>query len=225
MLEGSRLFLGSVARLDDASLSGSTGLPGWTGREVVAHVAANAAALMNLTHWAATGVETPMYSSPEQRTSDIESGARLLPSELREWVRRSADELAASLSDLSDIQWTQQVRTAQGRLVPASEIPWMRAREVMVHAVDLDPGRSFAELPHPFLLALIDDIVVRRGSFADHPALLITVNGGGTWTIGETADATKVEGSAAEVAAYLAGRPGADVTTAIGIPPSIPPWL
>ena len=105
----------------------------------MAHVAANAAALTNLVHWAATGVETPMYASPEQRAEDIEAGALKPPSELRQWVARTADELAAALADLSETQWTRQVRTAQGRLVPASEVPWMRAREVMVHSVDLDP--------------------------------------------------------------------------------------
>ena len=30
-----------------------------------------------------------------------------------------------------------EVVTAQGRTVPATEIPWLRAREVYVHVVDL----------------------------------------------------------------------------------------
>lgn len=225
MEQGTALFLDSVARLDDDSLAGPTALPSWTGRQLVAHVAANATALINLAHWAATGVETPMYSSPEQRATDIEAGAMRAPSELRQWVARTADELAAALTDLSDMQWTQQVRTAQGRLVPASEIPWMRAREVMLHCVDLDSDRSYAELPEPFLLALIDDIVTRRRTFADHPALVLTVDGGRTWTIAENDAATRVHGSAAGVAAFLAGRPGPDVTAATGAVPAIPPWL
>lgn len=42
--------------------------------------------------------------------------------------------------DLPDANWTHEVRTAQGRTVPASETVWMRTREVWVHAVDLDNG-------------------------------------------------------------------------------------
>lgn len=225
MQQGTALFLDSVARLDDDSLAGPTALPSWNGRQLVAHVAANATALINLAHWAATGVETPMYSSPEQRAADIEAGAMRAPSELRQWVARTAEELAAVLTDLSDMQWTQQVRTAQGRLVPASEIPWMRAREVMLHCVDLDPDRSFAELPETFLLALIDDIVARRTAIADHPGLILTVDGGRTWAIAESDAAITVHGSAAGVAAYLAGRPDPDVTAATGVLPAIPPWL
>jgi maleylpyruvate isomerase len=225
MAEGTTDFLGSLDRLSDDALSAATALPGWTGRQLVAHVAANAAALTNLAHWAATGLVTPMYASPEQRAEDIEAGALRPPPELRQWVARTADELAAALADLSETQWTQQVRTAQGRLVPASEVPWMRAREVLVHAVDLDPECSFADLPEPFLLALIDDIVARRTTIADHPGLILTVAGGQTWTVAGDGAATKVEGSTAEVATFLAGRSGVTATTATGVLPPIPPWL
>ncbi|WP_373302302.1 maleylpyruvate isomerase N-terminal domain-containing protein [Streptomyces flaveus] len=43
---------------------------------VVAHVARDAEALVNLLTWARTGVTTPMYASGDQRAREIEDGAR-----------------------------------------------------------------------------------------------------------------------------------------------------
>ncbi len=40
----------------------------------------------------------------------------------------------------------------------------MRAREVMVHAVDLGTGAAFADLPAEFLAALCDDVIAKRGA-------------------------------------------------------------
>ena len=53
--------------------------------------------------------------------------------------------------DLSPAAWQAQVRTAQGRIVPAGETAWMRSREVWIHAVDLNNGGSFADFPPDLL--------------------------------------------------------------------------
>lgn len=222
--EGTEVFLRALAGTPDDALARPTDLPGWTGKHLVAHVAGNAEALLNLAHWAATGEETPMYSSPEQRDADIRTGAERAPAELRRWAEESASRLGAALQGLDDEQWARTVRTAQGRLVPASEIPWLRAREVMVHAVDLDPGLGFADLPEDFLLALVDDVVTRR-SGGDQPALtLVADTGTRSWTVTGRGEPTELHGSLAGVAAYLTGRPGADVAAA-GPTPELPAWL
>jgi maleylpyruvate isomerase len=70
------------------------------------------------------------------------------------------------MDQLTTEQWQRPVRSAQGRVLPATEIPWLRAREVWIHAVDLgSPGQpvSFADLPADFLEALIVDICAKRG--------------------------------------------------------------
>jgi maleylpyruvate isomerase len=225
MDQGTRIFSGALARTGDDALAGPTALPGWTGRHLVAHLAANAEALLNLAHWAHTGEETPMYSSPQQRDADIRSGAQRSPAELRRWAEESAGRLATALDELSDDQWSRPVRTAQGRLVPASEIPWLRAREVMVHAVDLDPALRFVNLPEDFLLALADDVVARR-SGGDQPALVLTADGGRhTWKVPGRGEPTELRGSLGAVVACLTGRPGADVTAPSGAVPHLPPWL
>ena len=80
-------------------------------------------------------------------------------------------------------QWSAEVVTAQGRTVTADEIPWLRAREVCVHAVDLDLRVTFADLPDGFLEALCADVIAKRGVVPE------------------------VVGPLAERAAWLTGRP------------------
>lgn len=225
MDEGTERFLDALTRTTDEELTAPTALPGWTGMHLVAHVAANADALLNLSQWARTGEETPMYSSPQQRDADIQDGARRSPAELRGWTRDSADRLATSLSSLTGEQWSRTVRTAQGRWIPATEIAWLRTREVMVHTIDLDPTTSFRHLPEDFVLALIDDAVARR-SRADQPSLLLSTTGGRhTWSVSGGGEPRAVSGSLGSVAAYLTGRSGADVTSPSGDVPTLPPWL
>lgn len=196
MAEGTSLLFAVVSGLGEEGFAAATLLPGWTRRHLVAHVAANADALGNLVRWAATGVETPMYASAEERAAGIAKGTTMSACALDSWLHTSAERLAEAIDRLTEEQWRREVRTAQGRLVPATEIPWMRAREVMVHAVDLDRGIGFADLPDAFLLALGHDIRGKRG------------------------DVPPIEGPLPEVTAWLAGRPHS-LTDA----PELGPWL
>lgn len=224
---GAKLVHEGLAGLDRTDLDAPSGLPGWSRSHVAAHLAANADAVGNLVHWAATGQRTPMYSSPEQRAADIEAGSRRGADDLRAWFDDSAARLSAAMGALTAEQWPVEVVTAQGRTVPASQTPWMRAREVMVHAVDLGAGTTFPDLPADFLTALADDIVAKRSSTAGTPALLLRPTDAGLprHVAGGGEPTTTVVAPLAELVAYLAGRPAA-VTTATGAPaPSLPPWL
>ena len=206
MQAGTKLLLDTASTLDEAALQEPSMLPGWSRRVLVAHVAANADALGNLVRWAATGVETPMYASPEARAQGIEIGSRLPTAELLAWLRSTADRLEARMAALSNEQWSVEVVTAQGRRVPASETPWLRDREVLVHLVDLRVGVGFADLPDDFLRALTDDARRRRSGAGEQ--------------------LPPVSGSVAGVTAYLTGRPYAGVTHADGTTASpLGPWL
>jgi maleylpyruvate isomerase len=202
--EGTRLCVAAIRRLDEQAYAAPSLLPGWRRRHVVAHLAANAEAIGNLVHWARTGVVTPMYASPEERDAGIEAGATLPAEKLTRWFEDSAGALAEAMATLPGASWQAQVVTAQGRTVPAAEAPWMRAREVMVHAVDLDAGTGFADLPEEFLRALREDILTKRGRDS----------------------VPELRGAPGDVTAYLAGRPFSDVATADGAPPpTLPAWL
>ncbi len=102
----------------------------------------------------------------------------------------------------------------------------MRAREFMVHAVDLDAGVTFDDLPAGFLIALIDDISGSRSGLGG-PALTLTATDHiGTWTIANSDAPIEVTGTLAGLAAYLSGRPAHGVTGPGGGPaPQLPGWL
>lgn len=180
MDEATALFLDCLDRLSDEDLDAPTSLPGWTRRHVVAHVHYNARALARLVAWAATGTEHPMYASPEQRAAEIETGSSLAPTELRRLVRESANDLAAALDGLAPHGWLAAVVTAQGRIVEATEIPWLRTREVAVHAVDLNAGVRFDDLPPELTAALLTDVVAKRAAAGDGPALAAWLTGRST---------------------------------------------
>jgi maleylpyruvate isomerase len=212
---GTRLLLRDLERLTDADLDQPCALPGWSRRQLLAHVASNAEAIGRLLTWARTGVETPMYASPAERNAAIESGATR--SDLRRWVAFSAAELAEKASAMPATAWAAEVVTAQGRVVPASETWWMRARETCIHAIDLGVGTTFSDLPDEFLAALLDDIAGWRSS-RPGPAVLLTtphtrhvITGDGT--------PVPVDLPLATAAAWLAGR-----HHEVGLP-TLPSWL
>ncbi|MFB6770557.1 maleylpyruvate isomerase family mycothiol-dependent enzyme [Streptomyces sp. NPDC056337] len=218
---GTRLLTGAA----DAALDEPSALPGWTRGHVVAHVAANADALGNLVHWAATGEETPMYASPEDRAAGIEKGALLSAAALRAWLRDSARRLETAMDALGAERWGAPVVTAQGRTVPAAELPWMRSREVCVHAVDLDTGVSFADLPAGFLTALCEDVVGKRAS-GPGPALLLTASDADArWELPGAGAPVEVTGPLAGLTAYLTGRANTLATPQGGPAPALGPWL
>jgi len=227
MDEGTTLLLAAVDRLDQAALDQPTGLPGWTRRHVLAHLASNAEALQRLAHWARTGELTPMYASPGQRSADIEQGSNLPAARLRAWVHTSARRLAADLDVLPGPAWAARVVTAQGRTVLAGEIPWLRAREVAVHAVDLDAGVGFADLPADFLAALVSDVTTRRSSVGDGPALALrATDREQLWRVDGHGDPITVSAPLHVLAGWVTGRADEPPRADDGAPtPQLPPWL
>jgi len=223
--DGTTLLL-AEADLDAAGFAAPSGLPGWTRKYLVAHLAANAEALGNLVHWAATGEPTPMYASADDRAAGIERGSRLPDAEVTAWLRRAAQALEEAMAALSDEQWQAPVRTAQGRTVPATEVPWLRAREVYIHAVDLATGVTFAEVPADFRTELCHEVAAQRGNGSGSALVLEAADTGGRWELPGDGDATvTLAGPLAEITAYLTGRPHT-LTTAGGDPaPDLGPWL
>jgi maleylpyruvate isomerase len=238
MRDGTVRLAAVVAGLPDADLDAATLLPGWNRRYLLSHVAANADALRNLVYWARTGIERRMYASREARAAGIAAGAARPAGELRAWIGESAEALAADLAALPAQAWDAEVITGQGVTRQAREIPWLRAREVYVHAVDLGTGTGFGDLPEDFLTALLDDVAARRSKAVPGPALTLTaVTGTGTavgtgtgtgrvWQVAGAGEPVSVTGPLAGLAAWLSGRPADDLTAADGTGvPNLPAWL
>lgn len=225
--EGTALFAEVLAAIDDDGFTKPSRLPGWTIAHLVAHFALNAQALGNLVTWARTGVQTPMYASREQRDADIEAGGAKPAGELRRWSAEASARLFESLSELTDEQWQTTVQSRTGREFPATEIPWLRSREVMVHTIDLGGRVGFAELPEDFLVALMDDIVAYRSGVPDHPAVeLMSRNTGEAWIIPGSGTSVRLMAPLPDLVAWLTGRAVAEPKViGPGTPPELPPWI
>ncbi|MFK0296542.1 maleylpyruvate isomerase family mycothiol-dependent enzyme [Streptomyces sp. NPDC090442] len=225
--EGTHLLLTHLDRLPNAEITAPTPLPDWTRAHLLAHLARNADALRNLATWAHTGVETPMYHDLDQRDRDIQRSANQPPPQLRSDVRISAARLAQALAALPTSAWSTQVRSALGRDIPASQIPWLRIREVWIHTVDLGAGVSFADLPHDLVDALLSDVITGLARKEGAPALALRpTDRTTTWHLSAPGTLTEVAGPAAELLAWLTGRAdGAPLRPATGELPSLPRWL
>lgn len=169
--QGTQLFLDALGGLADEELAAPSVLPGWTRKHVMAHVHHNGLAVGRLATWAATGVEQPMYPHPERRRQDIEDAVGRPAEDLRTLLTASIGALAETFGSLTEAQWDREVQTLFGDWVPASTLPYMRAREISVHAVDLGGSVGFADLPAGFVERLLADTVESRIAQGHGPAL------------------------------------------------------
>ncbi|MGI9093550.1 MAG: maleylpyruvate isomerase family mycothiol-dependent enzyme [Mycobacteriales bacterium] len=226
MAQGTRLLLGEIDALDDDALAGPSRLPDWTNAQLVAHVARNADALMRLISWARTGVETPMYVSPGARAAEIDRDAARPAEVLRADVHDSAGALAAAIAACTGKDWRRQVRSARGRAMPAADVPWMRVREVWLHAVDLGGGSAtMADLPGDLVVTMLDDVAGMYAQRGDAPAVLLTDDDAHSWSFGSGADVADVTGSAADLLGWLTGRSDGSTLQPPGGLPNLPAWL
>lgn len=225
MRAGTECIIEAARQLDDSELALASSLPQWTRKHLVAHVAANADALGNLVHWAATGVPTPMYSSPQERAEGIEKGSRLDGDRLNDWLQQSAATLQDAADKLRPVDWESEIVTAQGRTVQATEIPWMRSREVWVHAVDLGTGVTFDDLPIGFLAALCDDVIMKRRTGQSPSLVLEATDTSDTWELLGEGDPVRVAAPLAQLTAYLTGRDHTVTVHDGTAAPTLGPWL
>jgi maleylpyruvate isomerase len=225
---GTAFFARKLNELSDAELDGASLLPGWTRRHITAHVGYNARAIARLIEWAATGVETPMYASTAVRNHEIDFGATLSPIALRHLFDHSAVHLNVEWRDLPAESWHHKVRTIQGREVPATETVWMRTREVWVHAVDLDNGATFADIPTPVLSRLLKDITGAWKARGTDKDLVLKVDG--AQHLSELGDLDSnnpeiVSGTLTDITAWAGGRPAAGIGSSKQEKPVAPHWI
>ncbi|RNE48558.1 maleylpyruvate isomerase family mycothiol-dependent enzyme [Corynebacterium alimapuense] len=225
--EGSAHYTAQLMNIDDADFGRETLLSAWTAAELAAHVAYNAAALDNLMHWAHTGDKTPMYATPETRNQEIAYGATLPPVEIRQLHVQTLASLDQAWDETSDQAWSNEVITAQGMTVPAAMTVWMRTREVWIHAVDLNAGASFADIPEIILSTLVPEIAGKwRDSGLGEGLVLFNTDDDQLIEVSPGRQTTRVQGSLAGLAQWVTGRGSAGVHTSDrGEVPEPPRWL
>lgn len=224
---GTAFWHRKVEELSDTQLDEPTLLPGWTRRHLIAHVGYNARAITRLVQWANTGVETPMYASPAQRSHEIELGATMPARALRNLNHHAAVSLNVEWRDTPADKWDYEIKTAQGRTVPLTETVWMRTREVWLHAIDLNNGARIADIPEDVQVRLLKDIVTAWQKRETDPGFAIAIEnrndlgtlGGGT----ETSKPINIRGSLPAVLAWASGRGTAELASGNDAP--APRWL
>ncbi|MFF8589844.1 maleylpyruvate isomerase family mycothiol-dependent enzyme [Streptomyces sp. NPDC015220] len=209
-------LLTAVAELDNAAVTDQSRLPGWTRGHVLAHVARNADALVNVLQG------RPMYVSGAARDADIERDApRPLDAQLAD-VRASAarfDEAGAAPAD-----WSRTVELRNGVTDSASRVPFRRWVEIELHHVDLGIGYELEDLPEEFTEREIDFLAQRFTGAPDVPPVRLT-DGTRAWRTGREAaePAITVTGGPADLLGWLAGRRDGSALSAAGGPlPSLP---
>ncbi|MFJ4579841.1 maleylpyruvate isomerase family mycothiol-dependent enzyme [Streptomyces echinatus] len=215
--EATDRLLTAVAALDNASLAEPSRLPGWSRGHVLAHLARNADALVNVLQG------RPMYASAAARDADIERDAsRPLAAQVTD-VRETADRFRATGDAPAD--WTRTVELRNGVTDSASRVPFRRWVEVELHHVDLGIGYELEDLPAEFLERETDFLTQRFAGHPDVPATRVT-DGTRAWTTGREADAPEVTvtGRPAELVGWLAGRrDGTALEVRGGELPKLPP--
>jgi maleylpyruvate isomerase len=215
--DATRRLLADAATLDNAAVAEPSRLPGWTRGHVLAHLARNADALLNVL------AGRPMYVSAEARDADIARDApRPLDVQLRD-VRESADAFGRAADGSAD--WSRTVELRNGVTDSASRVPFRRLVEVELHHVDLGTGYELEDLPEEFTGREIAFLAERFAGNPDVPPTTLTAADGRQWTTGgPDGAAVTVSGGPADLLGWLAGRrDGAALTAAGGPLPVLPP--
>ncbi|WP_344262418.1 maleylpyruvate isomerase family mycothiol-dependent enzyme [Streptomyces sodiiphilus] len=210
-------FLVTAGTLDDAAVERPSRLPGWTRGHVLAHLARNADALVNVL------AGRPMYASAEARDADIERGAGRPVADHLADVRESAARLAGAAAALTEEQWDATVELRNGVTDLASAIPFRRWVEVELHHVDLDAGHTLDDLPGAFTDGAVPYLARRFAGHPELPPLRLTAEDGRTWSSGGSeGEPVHVSGSPQALTGWLSGRTGGGGLTASGPLPALP---
>ncbi|MFE5620132.1 maleylpyruvate isomerase family mycothiol-dependent enzyme [Streptomyces sp. NPDC056524] len=216
--EATERLLSAAASLDNAAVAEASRLPGWTRGHVLAHIARNADALVNVLQG------LPMYADAATREADIERDAPRPASEQLADVRETGERFQAVGAEPAD--WQRTVELRNGVTDQAARVPFRRWVEVALHHVDLGIGYELEDLPEEFVLREIDFLAERFAGHKDVPSTGLRSESGRMWTTGGGAEggAVAVSGPAPELLGWLAGRrDGSALKVEGGTLPQLPP--
>ena len=207
--DGAAHLRGMMTRMGDDAFAKPSSLPDWTRAHVLTHVARNADALINLLDLGPHRRPDPGLRQPRaaqrghrgRRQALARGDPRRPPRVVGPARRRRAGDAGGGLVGAR--------ASSAGAGSRPSDVLWLRAREVWIHAIDLDAGASFTDLPRPMLRELLTDAAATLGARPDFPRLLLApTDESRTWTVGEVARTGAARGPRARRGARgVAARP------------------
>ncbi|OON74704.1 maleylpyruvate isomerase family mycothiol-dependent enzyme [Streptomyces tsukubensis] len=215
--EATDRLLTAADALDNAAVAQASRLPGWTRGHVLAHLARNSDALVNVLEG------RPMYVDAAQRDADIERDAhRSLADHLGD-VTETSDRFLSYAAGNAD--WNRTVTLRNGVTDTAARLPFRRLIEVELHHVDLGIGYGLADLPASFRERETDFLAERFTGHPDVPPVtLAPVDGRARTTGGREGTPVTVSGTATALLGWLAGRGDGSELKTDGAPlPALPP--
>ncbi|MEV6779711.1 maleylpyruvate isomerase family mycothiol-dependent enzyme [Streptomyces syringium] len=219
--EATDRLLSAIGELDNAAVAEPSRLPGWSRGHLLAHLARNADALVNVLEG------RPMYVSGEAREADIERDA---PRPLKVQLADLRDSSARFLRT-ADVpaDWSRTIEMRNGVTDSAARVPFRRLVEVELHHVDLGIGYELTDLSDEFVGREIDFLTERFTGNPGVPALRLEAtgkkHGGKQWSTGRAeGEPVSVSGPPAALMGWLAGRcDGSDLETGGAPLPALPP--
>ncbi|WP_212910778.1 maleylpyruvate isomerase family mycothiol-dependent enzyme [Streptomyces sp. TS71-3] len=211
-------LLRAVAAIEPPAVAGPSLLPGWTRGHVLAHLARNADALVNVL------AGRPMYASDDARATDLERDApRALDAQVAD-LRAASDRFLAAAGVPAD--WSRTVELRGGVRDSASRLPFRRLIEVEMHHTDLGIGYTLESLPEDFTDRAVDYLAQRFSGHPEVPPATLAPDGGRTRETGGGAAGgpVRVTGTPADLLGWLSGRrDGTGLKVTGGGLPALPP--
>jgi len=204
---------GTLDRCTDRLMRAPSGLPGWSGAELVTHLARNADANRRMAEGAIWGELIPRYAGgAEQREAEIGRGRGRTAHEAIADLEQAQQALVATWSRMPDDAWDRPTLALAGTR-PAWRGVWARWREIEIHHVDLDLGYEPEHWPRCFVERALVSVVGGIPARWSGPALtdgrswlLQATDTGKQWRVvqrGATVEVT--EGDSDETDAVVSG--------------------
>lgn len=220
-----RALTEAVLGLDDEALGSPSSLDGWSVGHVLSHVAMVGDALARQAELAAQGETAEVYEGgAEGRAAGIEAGAHRTRDEHVDALTAAGARLEAAWSLTDGSGWDAPVTYREGTVADVLDCWW---REVRIHATDLGEVSAAQRLTpsQTWELAFTDHLLDFLSPRLPGPVVVerhedaarSVVGPEGVRPAAEDAgddDLTTVSGTAADVAAWLAGRETATDPTA-----------
>jgi maleylpyruvate isomerase len=220
-------YLQALTELDDESVHGPSGLPGWSRAHVVAHLSRNADAFTRVVRLASVGEPALMYASNEDRDAEIEETVRTLDlaALVEDAITSSARLTEAFWTCTADLE-TPYTRVPGGEVFPLHSLGRRRRTEVEIHHCDLGCGYTPAEWPVDFARQLVkqrqDELATLDGG---GPSMVLSsTDSEGLWKLGR-GSGPEIRGAVGDLAWWLVGRgDGRGLTCSSGDLPVLGRW-